>query len=99
MAVENTMVAMLDLRLPGGRRKALPYSYLSSVEFDPSKGLVCEYASCRVTITGRNLEPVYAAIANHTALAVIQSASGFDKEEDGPFVEAIRVESGQERED
>ena len=78
IAVENTVASMLDLRLPCGKRTALPYSYLASVDFDPSGSVVCTYASAVVTIKGRDLEAIYTAITNHTALAVVQVTSGFD---------------------
>lgn len=97
IAVENTVASMLDLRLPGGKRTALPYSYLASVDFDPSGAVVCTYASAVVTIKGRDLEAIYTAITNHTALAVVQVTSGFDEGNKGPFVESIVIERGGEQ--
>lgn len=91
IVVEGTISSMLGFRLPGGKRKAFPYSYLSSVELDPQRGLVCSFPETAVTITGRNLAAIYTAITNQTALAVVQSPSGFDPGNDEPFVETILI--------
>lgn len=58
---------MLDLRRKTGDRMALPYTYLTAVTFDPSKGITLEFTGHQVVIHGRNLEPVYVAIVAYRA--------------------------------
>lgn len=94
--LDSGLATMLDLRLRTGHRVALPYSYLGRVDFDPSGAIVCAFASTRVVIRGRALSPVYSAITSQTALAVVESKSGFDDGGDEPFVEGIEVIEAQE---
>ena len=84
---------MLDLRFKDGRRKALPYGYLTQVDLDPSADLTIAFTACQIKITGRNLDAVYKAILNHTALAIIEAGEQFDDGQDVPFVETITVGS------
>lgn len=46
---------MLELRKRTGEIKAFSYSFLESVEFDPSDGMVLLFPGHRVTITGTAL--------------------------------------------
>ncbi|MEN1704594.1 MAG: hypothetical protein AAGJ54_03640 [Planctomycetota bacterium] len=88
----GTPVIMLDLRFGTGNRVALPYSYLQAVELDPSKKLVLTYADRQVTIRGRHLDVLHAALTTNTAIAITESAVLFDRDEEGPFVEKIDIE-------
>lgn len=87
--------AMLDYRFRDGRRHALPYSYLAGVALTAERAIVCEYPNRTVTITGRNLGPVYAAITRHTAVAVAEDPTGFDEGGDEPYVERVDIASDQ----
>mgnify|MGYP001793472384 CR=1 FL=1 len=89
VATDGPHAQMLDLRFRNGSRRAFPYSYLSEIRFDPSGDLVCVFPVSTVTISGRNLAAIYTAITNHTALAVIESPSGFDDGGDEPYVQSI----------
>lgn len=91
-----SVAAMLDLRFKTGNRLAIPYGYILSVALDPSKGIQIRLADMKVIVTGRVLGPVYAAIVNHTALAIEESVTGFDEAGDSPFIESIRLDDGQE---
>tara|TARA_Y100000815_G_scaffold231057_1_gene221071 strand:- start:1215 stop:1685 length:471 start_codon:yes stop_codon:yes gene_type:complete len=92
------LATMLDLRFRSGHRRALPYSYLSDVEFDPGGTLTLAFPSVSVAITGRALSPVYQAIITQTALAVVESRSAYDDGGDEPYVDAIVV-SGDDDDD
>ena len=64
-AEQQGHVLMLDVRLRSGVRLALPYSYLSHVNFDPSAAIEAVFSSHAVTIQGRNLRPVYEGLLVH----------------------------------
>lgn len=62
---------MVELVLASGNRVGLPYAWLSEVTFDPSAGVTLAFTSGpAVTITGRHLGPVYAALVAHQAVYV-----------------------------
>lgn len=93
--VAEAYVATLDFRLKDGTRVALPYATLLKSSFDPSKGITLEYSTDTVMISGRNLEPVYKAIAQHRLSALGESgerAVAFDQEYGEPVITAIRIE-------
>lgn len=92
VSLQASVVAMLDLRFKTGNRLALPYGYITSLAMNPSVGIEIRMADRVVKIKGRLLGPIYTAIANHTALAVVESASGFDEGDDVPFVQSIIIE-------
>ena len=58
-------VAMIDLQLENGDHVALPYHYLEEVQFNPSTGIKMFFNEREVTITGRNLQPIYAGLTGH----------------------------------
>lgn len=88
----GSVAAMLDFRFKGGKRLSLPYSYLSSVSYDPKSGITLTYPSHTMTVRGRNLGPAYNAIGSLTALALVESDTGVDEGGDEPFIEAIAVD-------
>src|ERR1700722_20103391 len=53
--IRNTP-ACLDLRLPDGKSKALPYSYIVEINFEASEGIEIVTATKKILITGRNLQ-------------------------------------------
>lgn len=73
--------AMLVLRLKTGNQKALMYSYLKEIDFDPSEGIVLQYVSHRVTIRGRNLSAVFDRLVEHriTWVHEVDDSSGMDE--------------------
>lgn len=91
IALPGSVAMMLDLRFKDGRRRAIPYGYITGVTFEPDTGITVATNEHTVGITGRSLEPVYNAVITHTALAVIESKTGFDEDNDSPFVEAVHV--------
>ena len=92
VTLEGATASMLDFRFRDGRRRAFPYSYLASVAFDPAGSVVCGFPQARVTLAGRSLARVYAAITSQTAIAVAESDTAFDTGGPEPFVESITIE-------
>jgi|GEM_PF-5532933 len=91
VTISGGLATMLDLRFRDGRRQAFPYSYLSQASYDPSAGITLRFASASVSVTGRALLPVYQAITNQTAIAIVESPSAFDEGGDAAFVEGISI--------
>lgn len=87
--------SMLELRLATGNRVGLPYAWLSEVTYDPSTGITLAYTTgAGVTITGRRLGPVYAALVAQQAVYVREAdPPTAELLADGvPVVESIRVD-------
>jgi len=86
---------MVELWLSTGDRVGLPYAWLSEARFDPSAGVTLAFTTgVAVTVRGRNLGPVYAALVAHRAVYV-READPPTAELLGvgvPVVEAIRVD-------
>lgn len=81
----------LDLRLAEGKHVALPYSYIHTLRYDPETGITLATSREQVTITGRNLTRLFEYLLLFR-VRHIQTNQGGDAQEDGVFVEEIRVE-------
>ncbi len=66
---------MLELRLLGGNSKALAYSYLVAITFDPSHGIQMDFSGYTVTITGRNLRPLFDGLVSQRVAVVRETDS------------------------
>lgn len=89
--LDGVTALMLDLVQRDGTRTALSYSYLVSIRFEAGGALTLEFVGHTVTISGRNLEPVYIALKGHTAQRIAESASEFDDGKAEVFVETIDI--------
>lgn len=81
----------LDLRLPDGVRKALPYTYFTEMNFDLDTGIEILTSQKRITITGRNLIKLFDYLIAYR-VKYIQANIGGDTTEDGLFVKEILVQ-------
>jgi hypothetical protein len=50
---------MVEFRMLDGNAKALAYSYMVSIDFDPSKGIGMDFSGYTVAISGRKLRPLF----------------------------------------
>lgn len=66
---------MVEFRAKRGDSVALSYALLISAAFNPSQGIVLEFTTHRVMLTGRNLTTVHRALLEHR-LAWVQELSG-----------------------
>lgn len=83
--------ACLDLRLAEGKRIGLPYAYINAIGFDPELGITLTTTREQVTITGRNLARLFDHLLCYR-VRFIQVNLGGDSQEDGVFVEEIKIE-------
>lgn len=86
--------AMLDLRLKTGDAVALPYSYLTAVEYDAGGTLRLKFVGHSVTLTGRNLRRVYDGLVQHRVRYVQEESALYDESpETGTFIDGIVVKA------
>ena len=69
-----------------GNMRALGYSYLIGLDFDPSKALVMEFTGRTVTLTGRNLMPIFKALAAHKVVWIREADPLSEPPEDAATV-------------
>ena len=82
----------LDLRLVNGTFKALPYSYIIEMNYDPSDGIEIITTTKKICITGRNLKLLYNYLVSYR-IRYIQANIGNDlTEEKHLFVKDITIE-------
>lgn len=83
----------LDLRMQGGIRKAVPYSFFTEIAFNVERGIEILTNGKRITITGRNLAKLFDYLINYR-VKYIQANVGYDdaEEDDGVFVAGIKIE-------
>lgn len=90
--VMSRQAIMLDLRLKTGRFKALPYSYITSIDFDPSETLEIFVSDQHIKIRGRNLHKLYSYLLRHKVTFIQESLSGNDMLTDkDTFIKEISV--------
>jgi hypothetical protein len=82
----------LDLRFSNGNCKAIPYTYISEIDFIPSEGIEITALGRKFRITGRNLKKLYDFILKYR-VRFIQANIGEDlTEEKELFVSDITIE-------
>jgi hypothetical protein len=59
ISADRQQKVMVDFRKLNRNRKALGYSFLAACEIDPSEAIKMDFSGYEVTITGRNLDPLY----------------------------------------
>lgn len=57
-----TDLRMLDVRLADGTHVGLPYHYLNEIRYTASERFTLEFATCRITVDGLRLDPIYQAL-------------------------------------
>lgn len=87
---------MVEFRFKSRNAFALSYALLISAAYNPSQGIVLEFTTHRVTITGRNLPDIQRALREHR-LAWVQELSTplDDQPADSPVVTSITITSQQ----
>jgi hypothetical protein len=63
VSADRMQKIMLVLWLQNGNAAAKPYSYMAGIDFNPSTGIVLDFVNSEVQITGRNLKPLFVALA------------------------------------
>ena len=59
LSADRQRKVMVEFRWKHGNAKALAYSYLVALDFDPSEGIAMDFSGYAVKITGRSLRPLF----------------------------------------
>lgn len=84
--------ACFELRFSAGVRKAIPYAYVTEINFDVELGIEIFTTQKHVRITGRNLSKIFDYLVSYR-VRFIQANIGMDVLEDGLFVKEIVIEN------
>jgi len=87
----NKTPVCLELRLPDGSRKAVPYSYFTEISFDADRGIEILTTQKRIEISGRKLAQLFEYLVSYR-VRYVASHSGYDSGEDELFVKEILIE-------
>lgn len=91
--IENirNLPACFDLRFADGNRKAIPYSDISEIDYDPSGEIKITCSEKEITIKGRNLEKLYDYLVGYRVRFITEGV-GSNVDGEGLFVERIEVD-------
>lgn len=87
----GSLPACLDLRLANGKRKALPYSFFTEINFDDDRGIEIFTNSKKIIITGRHLARLFDYLVTYR-VRYVRANIGNDRKEEGLFVKEILIE-------
>ena len=98
MVDEFDYAYMVDFEISNGEAIVLPYGYFISAYFTNNSTLQVKFNNWEVTITGRNLRPIYKGIVRQKLKYVRMAAEGeLDNNEYDSFVTGIKVLNTHER--
>jgi hypothetical protein len=83
---------MLDLVMRNGDHTALPYPYLVRAKLIGGEKIELCFTEQTVTLTGRNLGPLYQHLLAQTVRRIEEDVSGFDDGRSATWVKGIVVE-------
>jgi hypothetical protein len=87
-------IAMLDIRATGRDAVALPYSYLEMVQFNPSEGIVLNFATSEVRIEGRCLTALYDTLVQQSVEYMQENDAKYEQANDKlPFISRIEIKA------
>lgn len=87
----KSLPACLDLRLPNGSRKALPYNYFVEIDFLSGNVIEITTTTKKVQITGRDLGKLYDFLVSYR-VRFITTNLGADLKDEGLFVKEILIQ-------
>jgi hypothetical protein len=93
LSADRQRKVMVEFRWKQGNAKALAYSYLVALDFDPSEGIAGDFSGYTVKIAGRNLRPLFEGLVAQR-VAVVREMDDLQAEanvEDGETV-VLKIE-------
>jgi hypothetical protein len=88
---------MLDLVQRTGNRQALPYAYLVAARLVGNTRVELLFTETLVTLSGRNLLPVYQQLIAQSVWRLEESGTGFDDPTLVTWIESITVSARPDR--
>lgn len=84
--------ACLDLRFANGSRVAIPYSFITGLNYSIDGGIEITTTQNTIKITGRNLEKLFDYLVAYRVRFIKTAIGTMTNEENGLLVECIEVE-------
>jgi hypothetical protein len=72
LSADRQQKVMLELRFQAGNARAFAYSYLVSLDFNPSEGIRMDFSGYEIRIAGRNLRPLFAGLVAQRVAFVVE---------------------------
>ena len=82
----------IDLRLSNGASKAIPYSYIHEIDFEPSEGIIITTSTKLIKITGRNLRMLYNYLSAYRVRFIKANIGNDLTNEQEVFVKDIKIQ-------
>ncbi len=82
---------MLVLRARTGDERALMYSYMVDIDFNPSHGIVIRFVNRKVTLKGRHLRAIFQRLVDHRVAWVQEIDEAIVQDEATTAVSAIEI--------
>lgn len=82
---------MLVLRARTGDERALMYSYLVDIDFNPSQGIVLRFVNRKVTLKGRHLRAIFQRLVDHRVAWVQEVDETTVEDETATAVSTIEI--------
>lgn len=93
----STAPVMLEIWTKAGDCWAFPYPSLEYIRYNPSIGISLVFSFHRLLISGRNLRPLYAALAEQKVSSIQENEAKYDNAPDHVlFVSRIDVISREQ---
>jgi len=70
LSADRQQKVMVEFRFKDGNARALAYSYLVSLAFDPSNGIGMDFSGYEVQVAGRNLERLFTGLVSQRVAVV-----------------------------
>jgi hypothetical protein len=99
VSADRMQKVMLVLWFKNGNAASKPYSYLAGIDFNPTTGIVLDFINSEVKITGRNLKPLFVALAAQRVQSIQEMDDMYaeaDGAKDGTVVTRIEVKERKE---
>ena len=87
----RNLPACLDLRFIDGTRKAVPYSYILEVDYDPSGEMKITCTEKEIIIKGRDLEKLYDYLVGYRVKFVAERGGNIRNTKCGCCIDKIKV--------
>lgn len=81
----------LSLMFKDGCSKAIPYSYITEMDFRPSEGVEISTTSKRLLITGRNLKIIFDYLVQFKVRYLRENIGADTTDENDLFIDGIEV--------
>jgi len=74
LATSEEYPPMIRFKYESDDVHALPYAYMTGIEFDKSGIITIQFTTHKVVIKGRRMEKLFGALVNHQVISVRQHA-------------------------